>query len=152
MINRNRQLLFAGLGSFVTVCQAYILLHDLIEGKPYKVVDPANVFFDTACIGVPVSLLLCGSLLYFMLSRIDDYLLPMVPVLSFPIFMWIVYQTIFLYSGVEIFSGSGDFSPRDNELEFAHDVVQVLLIGCVGGLLSVGIGAVIVKWLPSETR
>lgn len=86
--------------------QAYVP-HNLIESKPYKNADPSNVFYYTAYIGVPMSAILSGLLMYFMSSRMVRNMLPMVPVIAFPILVWSIYEVIFAWSGLDFFSGLG---------------------------------------------
>lgn len=132
-------------GALVTIGQALLLRHDLIDGKPYKVVDPLDVFSHTLYVGVPTSLILCGFLLYLMRARIVEYLLPTVPVLAFPVFVWCSYQVLFAWSGLDFFSGSGDFTPRQNEMEFAKDIIEILIIGCLGALISAALATIMLK-------
>ena len=145
MIERTGWIISSGLGGLVTIGQVYLLLHDLINSKPYKIVDPSDVFYYTAYVGVPASLILCLVLIYFLRHRIDFYLLPMLPVVAFPIFVWGSYQLLFAIFGIDFFSGSGDFSVYQIELEFANDIMHVLFLGCLGGLVTVGIGATVAK-------
>lgn len=145
MIERVGWLIFSGLGGLVTIGQAYLLLHDLINSKPYKIVDPAAVFWYTAYVGVPASLILCSLLVYFVRHRIVRYLLPMVPVTSFPVLVWGFYQLLFVLFGIDFSSGSGDFTVRQIELEFANDIMHVLFPGCLCGLVAVGISAAVEK-------
>ena len=145
MIEQRGWIIFCGLGGLVTIGQAYLLLHDLINSKPYKIADPSHVFYYTAYVGVPASLVLCSFLIYFMRHRIVRHALPLVPVIAFPIFVWSCYQILFVLFGINFFSGSGDFILRQIELEFARDVMEVLFLGWLGGLVAVGISALIVR-------
>lgn len=145
MIERTGWIIFSGLGGLLTIGQAYLILHALINTKPYKIVDPSYVFYYTAYVGVPASLILCCFLIYFIRNRIVQYLLPMVPVVAFPIFVWGFYQLLFALLGIDFFSGSGDFTVRQIELEFANDIMKVLFLGCLGGVVAVGISALMVK-------
>ena len=142
MIKTNRWFLCASFGALITISQALLLLHNLIDGKPYKISDPLDVFHHTTYIGIPLALILCGILTYFMVSKIESYLLPMIPVIAFPILVWSIYQAIFAWSGLDLISGSGDFSVRQSELEFANNIIQALILGCLGGLVSVGISVI----------
>jgi hypothetical protein len=103
------------------------------------------VFYYTAFVGVPASLILCSFLIYFIRNRIVQYLLPMVPAVAFPVFVWGFYQLLFALFGIDFFSGSGDFTVRQIEMEFANDIMQVLFFGCLGGLVAVGISATVAK-------
>ena len=153
MIEPTRSVSYVGFAVLVAIGQAYLLLHSLVNSKPYKVVDPSNVFYYTAYVGVPVSFALCVALIYFIRLRIAGYLLPMVPALTFPIIVWTTYQLIFLVSGLDFFSGSGDFSVMQNEMAFAYDVVKVIMLACLGGLFTVGINVIITKlFAKSSTR
>jgi len=145
VIEQRGWIIFGGLGGLVTIGQAYLLLQDLINSKPYKIVDPSDVFYYTAYVGVPASLILCAFLIYFIRHRIVRYLLPLVPVIAFPIFVWSCYQILFVLFGIDFFSGSGDFTVRQSELEFANDIMHVLYLGCLGGLIAVGISVVVAK-------
>lgn len=145
MTNSTRLLIAVGLGIFITIGEAWILFHSLVESKPYKIVDPSGVFHSTAYYGLPVSLILSWIAAYFMRTRIVSYLLSLIPIVVFPLFVWIFYQALFLFLGLDLFAGSGDFTNRQLELEFAQDVIQALMMGLFGGLISVAISAIVMR-------
>lgn len=145
-----RWMVFFGLGTLLAIGQSYLLYHNLAESKPYKIVDPSHVYQFTCMFGLPVAILLALGLTYLIRHRIESFLLPFVPALLFPVLVWTIYNVFFLALGIDLFSGSGNFSVRQIELEFSHDLIEVLYLGSIGGFTSIVLGIVISKIFKLE--
>jgi hypothetical protein len=143
-------MVFFGLGILVMLLQLYLLHHLLAESKPYKVVDPSKVYQYTCIFGLPISFLLALGLTYLIRHRMTNILLPLIPALIFPILVWTAYNILFIALGIDFFSGSGDFTVRQIELEFSHDLIEVLYLGSIGGLIATGLGFAVSKVFKLE--
>lgn len=136
------------LGASAMCLQVYLLYHALVKSKPFKVVNHEYLFYYTARIALPLGFSITLLLTYYLRDRVTGYLVLMIPVLTFPVLVWTIYQIIFFLLGVDVFAGSGDFTVRNGELEFAYVVVTALYLGSCLGITATFIMALVGRLRP----
>lgn len=133
-------MIFFGLGVVLISFQVVELHSALTEASSSS--NPYNVFQDTARIGLPVAFLLSILAMFFLRFQLAEYLLPLLATLMLPILVWTIYKFLFI--------ASSDSLLRQEELVFAHDLIEVLFLGSLGAIVAAGFGVCISKLFKLE--
>lgn len=136
-----KRLIFSLLSFLMCLTQAWIISHELIHSKPFKVTYLDGFYEFAGYFLVPLRGILVVLLNFTILRRMSLHILPLISAIAFPLIFWGLYQIAFLLSGYDVTQEGGpDFSTWTAENSLSHTVLSCLFIGSIAALIVANVG------------
>lgn len=154
--NMNKKIAIAYLsaGGMIAVAQSVLLAHIFINCKPYKMLEEpsSNFYWWAGWIAGIASPLIAIGLAYYA-NRIKEYWKTIIPTAATPVFIWLIYRTMFIVSGYKYVERSSSDFVGDETVEQAF-AQQVLLRLFDGLVIAVGAIALLsmLYWIAGKVK